>query len=178
MALHTGATIERDGDYFGPPLNRVARLLYAAHGGQVLLSAVTQELVKDQLPADTQLRDLGEGYLKDLSRPERVFQLVVSDLPSDFPPLRTLESYPNNLPLQATPLIGRVREVEEVSERLRGPETRLLTLVGPGARGRPAWGCRPQQSSSRTSRTGSSTCQWPPSLIPTSSPRPSHERWG
>jgi NB-ARC domain len=136
MALHTGATIERDGDYFGPPLNRVARLLYAAHGGQVLLSAVTQELVKDQLPADTQLRDLGEGYLKDLSRPERVFQLVVSDLPSDFPPLRTLESYPNNLPLQATPLIGRVREVEEVSERLRGPETRLLTLVGPGGTGK------------------------------------------
>jgi predicted ATPase/class 3 adenylate cyclase len=136
MALHTGATIERDGDYFGPPLNRVARLLNAAHGGQVLLSAVTQELVKDQLPADTQLRDLGEGYLKDLSRPERVFQLVVSDLPSDFPPLRTLESYPNNLPLQATPLIGRVREVEEVSERIRGPETRLLTLVGPGGTGK------------------------------------------
>ena len=136
MALHTGSTIERDGDYFGPPLNRVARLLSAAHGGQVLLSAATQELVRDQLPADTQLRDLGEKHLQDLARPERVFQLVVSDLSSEFPPLRTLDSYPNNLPLQATPLIGREREVEAVSERLRDPATRLLTLVGPGGTGK------------------------------------------
>ncbi len=136
MALHTGPAHERDGDYFGPPLNRVARLLSAAYGGQVLLSAATQELVRDQLPADIVLRDLGEGYLKDLSRPERVFQLVALDLPSEFPPLRTLESYPNNLPLQATPLIGREREVEEVTKRLRGPETRLLTLVGPGGTGK------------------------------------------
>jgi class 3 adenylate cyclase len=178
MALHTGAAHERDGDYFGPPLNRVARLLSAAYGGQVLLSAATQELVRDQLPADIVLRDLGEGYLKDLSRPERVFQLVALDLPSEFPPLRTLESYPNNLPLQATPLIGREREVEEVTKRLRGPETRLLTLVGPGARARPAWGCRPRRSLWRPSRTGSSSCHWPPSPIPLSLPRPSPGRWG
>ena len=76
MALHTGATEERDGDYFGPPVNRVARLLSAGHGGQVLLSLPTQELVRDRLPADIQLRDLGERRLKDLSRPERVFQLT------------------------------------------------------------------------------------------------------
>ena len=75
MALHTGAAEERDGDYFGPPVNRVARLLSAAHGGQVLLSLPTQELVRDQLPAGTSLRDLGEHRLKDLFRPERVFQL-------------------------------------------------------------------------------------------------------
>ena len=78
MALHTGAAEERDGDYFGPPVNRVARLLSAAHGGQVLLSLPTQELVRDQLPAGTSLRDLGEHRLKDLFRPERVFQLARS----------------------------------------------------------------------------------------------------
>ena len=86
MALHTGAAHERDGDYFGPPVNRVARLLSAGHGGQVLLSSSTQELVRDHLPADTQLRSLGERRLKDLSRPERVFQLTAPDLPSEFPP--------------------------------------------------------------------------------------------
>ena len=136
MALHTGATHERDGDYFGPPVNRVARLLSAGHGGQVLLSSSTQELVRDHLPADTHLRDLGERQLKDLARPERVFQLMAPDLPSEFPPLRTLESYSNNLPLQATPLIGREREVVAVCERLRGSETRLLTLLGPGGTGK------------------------------------------
>jgi class 3 adenylate cyclase len=89
MALHMGTPEERDGDYFGPPLNRVARLLSAAHGGQVLLSLPTQELVRDQLPARTSLRDLGEQRLKDLFRSERVFQLVAPELPSEFPPLRT-----------------------------------------------------------------------------------------
>jgi class 3 adenylate cyclase len=114
MALHTGAGQERDGDYFGPPVNRVARLLSAGHGGQVLLSLPTQELVRDQLPAGTSLMDLGERHLKDLFRPERVFQLLATELPSEFPPLRTLEAYRNNLPLQPTPLVGREKEVAEV----------------------------------------------------------------
>src|SRR5215213_3363324 len=90
MALHMGAAQERDGDYFGPPLNRVARLLSAAHGGQVLLSAATHEMVRDQLPAWINLAELGEYRLKDLFRPERVFQLLATGLPSEFPPLRTL----------------------------------------------------------------------------------------
>jgi predicted ATPase len=136
MALHTGAAQERDGDYFGPPLNRVARLLSAAHGGQVLLSLPTQELVRDQLPEETALRDLGERRLKDLFRPERVFQLTAPDLPSEFPPLRTLEDHPNNLPLQPTTLVGREREVAEVIQRLLASETRLLTLTGPGGTGK------------------------------------------
>ena len=136
MALHTGTTHERDGDYFGPPVNRVARLLSAGHGGQVLLSSSTQELVRDHLPPQTHLRDLGERRLKDLSRPERVFQLTAPDLPSEFPPLRTLESHTNNLPLQATPLIGREREVEAACRLLRSSETRLLTLLGPGGTGK------------------------------------------
>jgi predicted ATPase/class 3 adenylate cyclase len=136
MALHTGAAEERDGDYFGPPLNRVARLLSSGHGGQMLLSLAAQELVRDQLPEETALRDLGESRLKDLFRPERVFQLTAPDLPSEFPPLRTLEGRPNNLPLQPTPLVGREREVAEVIQRLLASETRLLTLTGPGGTGK------------------------------------------
>ena len=114
MVLHTGAAEEQGGDYFGPLLNRVARLLSAAHGGQVLLSLPAQELVRDVLPVDAELRDLGEHRLKDLARPERIYQLVVPGLPADFPSLRTLESRPNNLPMQPTLLVGREREVEDV----------------------------------------------------------------
>src|SRR5215207_4195573 len=117
MALHTGAAEERDGDYFGPSLNRVARLLSAAHGGQVLLSLATQELVRDQLPPNVELWDLGEHRLKDLGRPEHVFQLATSSLTADFPPLRTLDVHPINLPLQPTTLEGREREIGEVAER-------------------------------------------------------------
>jgi predicted ATPase/class 3 adenylate cyclase len=136
MALHAGATEEKDGDYFGPPVNRVARLLSAAHGGQVLLSLATQELVRDQLPPDLELQDLGVRRLKDLFGPERVFQLMAPGLPAEFPPLRTLEGRPNNLPLQPTPLVGREGEVAEVAERLRSEEVRLLTLTGPGGTGK------------------------------------------
>jgi predicted ATPase/class 3 adenylate cyclase len=134
MALHTGAAEHRDGDYFGQSLNRVSRILSSAHGGQVLLSRSTEELVGDLLPTGVQLRALGEHRLRDLARPEHLFQLVTADLPSQFPALRSLESVPNNLPVQLTSFIGRERELAEV-KRLLG-STRLLTLSGTGGTGK------------------------------------------
>src|SRR5918994_975090 len=114
MAVHTGTAEERDGDYYGPPLNRAARLMSAGHGGQVLLSQATYELVRDTPHDGVRFVDLGEHRLKDLIRPERVFQLAAPGIPSDFSPLTSLNVRPHNLPLQTTPLLGREREVEAV----------------------------------------------------------------
>jgi class 3 adenylate cyclase len=132
MAVHTAAASPRDGDYLAPGLNRLARLLAAAHGGQVLLSLSTQDLARDALPPGTSLRDLGEHPLRDLYRPERVFQLLHPDLPADFPPLNTLTTRPNNLPMQPTPFLGREEQVAQVVALLRREEVRLLTITGPG----------------------------------------------
>ncbi len=134
MALHTGAAEQRDGDYFGQSLNRVARIMGAAHGGQVLLSLPTEELVRDHLPPGAQLRHLGEHRLRDLARPEHLYQLIAPDLPADFAGLRSLESVPNNLPIQLTSFIGREREMAEVKRLLAS--TRLLTLTGMGGTGK------------------------------------------
>src|SRR5215204_2497566 len=136
MALHTGVAEVRDEDYFGPTLNRVARLLSAGHGGQILLSLATRELVRDGLPDDRGLRDLGERRLKDLSSAERVFQITAPGLRSEFPPLKTLDIRRNNLPAQPTPLVGRERELEEVLALLRSSHVRLLTFTGPGGTGK------------------------------------------
>ena len=134
MALHTGTAEERDGDYFGPVLNRAARLLAIGHGGQTLLSQTVYDLVRDSLPDGAALRDLGQHRLKDLQRPEQVYQLLHPELSGDFAPLRSLESLPNNLPLQPTSFIGREREIAELRRLLRG--TRLLTLTGAAGSGK------------------------------------------
>jgi class 3 adenylate cyclase len=143
MALHAGAAKERGGDYFGPVLNRVARLLSAGHGGQTLVSHAARELAGDLLPSGTSLQDLDEHRLKDLTRPERVFQLLAPDLPASFPPLRTLDARRNNLSVQPNALVGREREVEEVCGRIKEPGIRLLTLTGPGGTGKTRLGSRP-----------------------------------
>ncbi len=134
MAIHAGAAEARDNDYFGTSLNRVARILGAAHGGQVLLSLPARELLGDETPPGVDLRDLGERRLRDLSRPEHLFQLAMDALPSEFPPLRTLEATPNNLPVPLNSFIGRERERAEVKRRLS--EGRLLTLMGTGGTGK------------------------------------------
>ncbi|MDQ6781313.1 MAG: hypothetical protein M3Z37_09220, partial [Candidatus Eremiobacteraeota bacterium] len=133
-AVHTGDTQERDGDYFGPAVNRVARLLAIGHGGQVLVSGVAAELAQSALPSQVVLRDLGTHRLRDLTHPEQVFQLKAPDLPSEFPPLRSLDALPNNLPLQLTSFIGRDAELSEMKQLLE--KTRLLTLFGAGGVGK------------------------------------------
>jgi predicted ATPase/class 3 adenylate cyclase len=136
VALHTGAAELRQADYFGPALNRVARLLAIGHGGQVLLSGATQELVQDDLPPEAALRDLGAHRLRDLQRPEQVFQLLHPELPSDFPPLKSLDTRPNNLPVQRSSILGREKELAAARDLLRREEVGLVTLTGPGGTGK------------------------------------------
>jgi predicted ATPase/class 3 adenylate cyclase len=134
MAIHSGVAEFRDQDYFGPPLNRLARLLSIGHGGQVLLSEVVKNLCGDFPPDDIAFQPLGEYGLKDLKRSESVFQLVHPDLAFEFPPLRSSRTFPTNLPAQLTSFVGRVQEIEQIKEGLR--KARLLTLSGPGGCGK------------------------------------------
>jgi predicted ATPase/class 3 adenylate cyclase len=129
IGLHTGEAELRGERYVGIDVHRAARICSAAHGGQVLMSQATHDLV------DAETHDLGEHRLKDLLAPQRLYQLVVPGLPDDFPPPQTLERRRTNLPIQATPLVGRERELEEARALLlRGG--RLLTLTGPGGTGK------------------------------------------
>jgi predicted ATPase/class 3 adenylate cyclase len=132
MGLHTGEPRVLDGNYVGLDVHRAARVMAAGHGGQVLLSQSTRDLLGD----DASLRDLGEHRLKDLSLPQRLYQLQVEGLPLEFPALKTLENRPTNLPVQPTALIGREQELEQVRDLLLPDEVRLLTLTGPGGTGK------------------------------------------
>jgi predicted ATPase/class 3 adenylate cyclase len=132
--LHAGVVERRDNDYFGSPVNRAARIMSAAHGGQVLLSQAIVDGVGEILPAAVSLRDLGRVRLKDLSTPEHVYQVVHPDLQQEFPALRSLEATPNNLPQQTTSFIGRKKELDELQRILA--QSRLLTLTGSGGCGK------------------------------------------
>ena len=132
--LHAGVVERRDNDYFGSPVNRTARIMGAAHGGQVLLSQAVATLVNDRLPTGVALRDLGSVRLRDLASPEHVYQIVHPRMRQEFPALRSLEATPNNLPRQVTSFIGRERELTDVKNQLRN--TRLLTLFGAGGLGK------------------------------------------
>ena len=135
MALHTAeAQLRDEGNYFGAALSRCARLRAIAHGGQVLVSGSTHDLVIDGLADGLALVDLGEHRLRDLGRPERVFALAHPDLPGDFPDLRSLDALPNNLPFQLTSFVGRGSEIAQAPEAL--DDTRLLTLTGAGGCGK------------------------------------------
>jgi predicted ATPase/class 3 adenylate cyclase len=136
MGIHTGEAESRGGDYFGPAVNRAARIMAAGHGGQVLVSGATAALLDASLPTSARLRDLGEHRLRDLGRPERLFQLAASDLPAEFPALATLDRRPNNLPTQASAFVGRDGVLQEVRARLDDDAVRLVTLTGPGGTGK------------------------------------------
>ena len=134
MAVHVGQTDERDGDYFGSPVNRVARLLSAGHGAQVLVSGAAADAVEAQLPDGAGLRQLGTLPLRDLKDPERVFQLTAPGLASDFKALRALETPPNNLPRQASSFVGRNADLARVKGSLATGS--LVTIVGTGGVGK------------------------------------------
>jgi predicted ATPase/class 3 adenylate cyclase/DNA-binding CsgD family transcriptional regulator len=136
MGIHTGEPSLISEGYVGLDVHHAALIMSVGHGGQVLLSQTTRDLVEHDLPDGVSLRDLGEHRLKDLQRPSHLYQLVIVDLPADFPPLETLESRPNNLPVQWTPLIGREREVATVQHLLQRETVRLVTLTGPGGTGK------------------------------------------
>jgi len=134
MGIHTTEAALRDGDYFGSGVNRAARLMAIANGGQIVCSQTTADLVRDQLEDGLTLVDLGEHRLRDLSRAERVFQLSGAGLTAEFPPLHSLDAYPTNLPAQLSTFIGRDTEVAAVADALR--DARLVTLTGVGGVGK------------------------------------------
>ncbi|WP_287355601.1 AAA family ATPase, partial [Mesorhizobium sp.] len=135
IALHTGEAQLRGNDYYvGRTVIRCARLRAVAHGGQTVLSGATRDLVADRLPDDADLRDLGSHRLKDLGAPERVWQLCHPDLADEFPPLRSLNAFANNLPTQLTSFVGRDAELAELRTVLEAD--RLVTLTGAGGSGK------------------------------------------
>ncbi len=136
MGLHTGEPESSPEGYVGLDVHLAARIMSAGHGGQVLLSQTTSDLVKHDLPGGVSLLNMGKHHLKDIHQPIRIFQLVISGLSSDFPPLKTLNPSLNNLPVQPTPFMGREQEVIAIEHLLRREDVRLLTLTGAGGTGK------------------------------------------
>jgi len=134
MGLHTGEADYRDGDYYGTAVNRAARLMAVGHGGQIVCSQSTAELARDALTDGVVLVDLGEHRLRDLSRPERLFQVNVPGLARTYAPLRSLDAFPSNLPAQLSSFVGREVDVAEIAQMLA--EKRLVTLTGVGGVGK------------------------------------------
>lgn len=133
-SLHTGTAELEMGDYYGSAVNRAARLRAIAHGGQTVLSGSTYELIQDRLPSGVTVVDMGPHRLRDLIRPERVYQLNVDGLESSFPPLQSLDAVPNNLPIQLTEFVGRETDIETAQRTLQ--QARLLTILAPGGAGK------------------------------------------
>src|SRR5687768_6916677 len=136
MGIHTGkAEVQESGEYRGYlTLSRIQRLMSAGHGGQVLISLATQELIRDDMPEGVTLRDLGELRLRDMSHPEHIYQLDIPNLPVDFPPIKTIDVARHNIPAQMTSFIGREKEMAEIKQALS--ENRLVTLTGSGGAGK------------------------------------------
>ena len=146
MGLHTGEAELREGDYYGTTVNRAARLMSIGHGGQILVSSTIARLAESNLPKDISLSNLGEHKLKGLARPSQVFQVLAAFLPQDFPPLRTGEAAKDNLPQPLTGFVGREVELKQLDDFFAVPDTRLVTILGPGGMGKTQlsieWACR------------------------------------
>jgi predicted ATPase/class 3 adenylate cyclase len=136
MGIHSGEPLLAPPKYVGIDLHTAARIMAAGHGGQVLVSQVTRDLVERELPVGVSLSDLGEHQLKDLTEPLHLHQLVIHELPVEFPPLKSLGSRPTNLPGQLTSLVGRRGELQKLKKLLLVEHVRLLTLTGPGGTGK------------------------------------------
>ena len=136
IGIHTGEAALAAGVYVGIDVHRAARIMAAAHGGQILVSEATRALVSRSMPAGASLRDLGEHRLKDLPEEERLYQVAADGLDDEFPPPSTLDSAPNNLPVATSALVGRATELEQLARLLRGDTVRLVTLTGPGGIGK------------------------------------------
>src|SRR2546421_2741389 len=134
MGLHTGDGVLSGSDYVGMDVHRAARIASAAHGGQLIVSEATRALIEHSLPAGAHLRDLGKHRLKDILQPEHLYDLVIDGLPAEFPAPRTLDTRPNNLPLQLTSFVGREDQIGEIHRLLA--QARLLTLTGAGGTGK------------------------------------------
>ena len=132
--VHLGVVESRNRDFFGNAVNRAARIMSAAHGGQILVSQATADFVRDRLPDGVTLRDLGAVRLRDLAQAEHVYQVVHPGLPQTFPALRSLEATPNNLPQQMTSFVGREHEAAELTQAIA--RSRLVTVVGTGGLGK------------------------------------------
>src|SRR5262249_51382080 len=164
IGLHTDEAVLRDGQYVSWPLNRCARLMAAAHGGQILMSDVTEALVRSQLPDGATLLDLGKHRLRDLAGRMHIFQLVHPDLPGAFPALRTLDAFPGNLPLQVSSFIGHARELRQTAAALG--EARVVTLSVWAGWVRPVWRCRSPSRCCRGSVTARGCVSWHRSAMP------------
>jgi len=136
MGLHTGESQERGGDYYGPEVNRAARVMSSGHGGQILLTEASALLLRSSLPPEVSLVDLGEYRLKGFASPVRIYQASYPGIPADFPPPKAAPRHVANLPVQPNELIGRQNEIAEATALLRRKDVRLLTLTGPGGTGK------------------------------------------
>jgi class 3 adenylate cyclase len=134
MGIHSGPAELRDGDYYGTAVNRAARLMSAAHGGQLVCSQATTELLRDDLPEGIDLVDLGEHRLRDLERPEHVYHVRIAGTSDEFGPLRSLDAYPSNLPSELTSFVGREDQLQQLLDDL--DRNALVTLTGTGGVGK------------------------------------------
>ena len=136
MGLHTGKAQYRQDDYYGSTVNRAARLMSIGHGGQILLSGATWELVKEDIPEGITVENMGSHTLRGLIHPEHVFQVLIPGMVAEFPPLKSVENRLNNLPVQVTPFVGRESEIEALSKLSLDPDLSLISIIAPGGMGK------------------------------------------